>query len=128
MILITGGAYQGKLKFVEEHFKPDKIIDGSDCILSIPENAECVINYHELIKRLMIENSDTVEFTKKFCNKNQNAAVIMNEVGSGIIPIEKSEREWRENVGKCGCIIAEKANKVIRMTCGIPTVIKGELT
>ena len=128
MILIMGGVAQGKLKFVMEHFRPKVIINGADCVLSIPKNAECVINYHELIKRLMHENEDTAAFTKKFCTENQNALIIMNEVGSGIIPIEKSEREWRENVGKCGCIIAEKADTVIRITCGIPAVIKGKLT
>lgn len=128
MILITGGASQGKLKFVTEHFRPKEIINGADCDLSIPKNAECAINYHELIRRLMHENADTAAFTRKFCAENQNAVIIMNEVGSGIIPIEKSEREWRENVGKCGCIIAESASAVIRMTCGIPTVIKGNLT
>ncbi len=128
MILITGGAAQGKLKFVMEHFRPKETINGADCVLSIPKNAECVINYHELIKRLMHENADTAVFTKKFCTENQNAVIIMNEIGGGIIPIEKSEREWRENVGKCGCIIAEKADTVIRITCGIPAVIKGKLT
>ena len=127
MILITGGASQGKLKFVTEHFRPKEIINGADCDLFIPKNAECVINYHVLIKRLMHENADTTAFTKKICTENQNALIIMNEVGSGIIPMEKSEREWREKVGKCGCIIAERADTVIRMTCGIPTVIKGKL-
>lgn len=126
MILVTGGKSQGKLKFVIEHFKPNEIIDGSDCVLSILKNAECVMNYQLLIKRLMLENRDTVEFTKKFCAENQNAVIIMNEVGSGIIPIEKLEREWRENVGRCGCIIAKNSDTVIRMTCGIPTVIKGK--
>lgn len=126
MILVTGGKSQGKLKFVMERFQPNEIIDGSDCVLSLPQNVECVMNYHLLIKRLMFENTDTVEFTKKLCAENQNAVIIMNEVGSGIIPIEKSERKWRENVGKCGCIIAEKSDTVIRMTCGIPTVIKGK--
>lgn len=126
MILVTGGKSQGKLKFVIEHFKPNEIIDGSDCVLSILKNAECVMNYQLLIKRLMLENRDTVEFTKKFCAENQNAVIIMNEVGSGIIPIEKLERKWRENVGRCGCIIAKNSDTVIRMTCGIPTVIKGK--
>lgn len=128
MIMVTGGAAQGKLKFVTENFRPKEIINGADCVLSVPKKAECVINYHELIKRLMLENADTAAFTKKFCAENQNAVIIMNEVGSGIIPMEKSERQWRENVGKCGCIIAERADTVIRITCGIPTVIKGKLT
>ena len=87
MILVTGGKSQGKLKFVIEHFKPNEIIDGSDCVLSILKNAECVMNYQLLIKRLMLENRDTVEFTKKFCAENQNAVIIMNEVGLSLIHI-----------------------------------------
>lgn len=126
MIFVTGGTSQGKLQFVVEHFKPTSIIDGSECITSILINAECVINYHLLIKQLMLEKMDTAEFTKKFCAENPNAVIVMNEIGCGIIPIEKGEREWRENVGRCGCIIVEKADTVIRMTCGIPTVIKGQ--
>ena len=106
MVFVIGGAAQGKIKFVMEHFKPIAIVDGSDCFLSIPQNSACIIHYHLLI--------------------NPNAVIVMNEIGCGIIPLEKNEREWRENVGRCGCIIAEKASIVIRMTCGIPTVIKGQ--
>ena len=126
MVFVIGGAAQGKIKFVMEHFKPIAIVDGSDCFLSIPQNSACIIHYHLLIKRLMLEKMDTAEFTRKFCSENPNAVIVMNEIGCGIIPLEKNEREWRETVGRCGCIIAEKASIVIRMTCGIPTVIKGQ--
>ena len=51
----------------------------------------------------------------------------MDEIGCGIVPIEKTERMLRELTGQCGCIIAEHADCVIRMTCGVPAVLKGEL-
>lgn len=127
MILITGGAAQGKQKFAMEYLGLTKIVDGSDCDFSEIKNIECITNYHTIVKRLINENINAVEFTKKFCMENQNAAVIICEVGSGIVPIDKNEREWREIVGRCGCIIAERSDTVIRMICGIPTVIKGEL-
>jgi len=31
----------------------------------------------------------------------------MDEIGNGIIPIEKSERIWREEAGKVGCYVTE---------------------
>ena len=49
----------------------------------------------------------------------------MDEIGCGIVPMEKSERVWRENAGRCGCIIAANSVKVIRIVCGIPDIIKG---
>ena len=52
---------------------------------------------------------------------------IINEIGCGIIPLEKSERIWREQTGRAGTVIAKNSDTVVRIICGIPTVIKGEL-
>ena len=51
--------------------------------------------------------------------------IVMDEVGSGIVPMEKADRLWREACGRCGCMIAARADRVIRLVCGIPTIIKG---
>ena len=69
-----------------------------------------------------MQGTDPLEFTKNL----DMPIVIMNEIGSGIIPLDKSEREWREISGRAGCIIADKAIEVVRVCCGIATVIKGE--
>lgn len=51
--------------------------------------------------------------------------VICNEVGCGIIPSEKNEREYREAVGRIACCIAKKADVVYRVEAGIASRIKG---
>ena len=48
----------------------------------------------------------------------------MNDVGSGIVPMEKSERVYRENVGRAGCYIAKRADVVVRVSCGCGMEIK----
>jgi len=53
--------------------------------------------------------------------------VICNEVGSGIIPVDRKTRLGREAVGRLCVLLAKKADAVVRMGCGIPNIIKGEL-
>ena len=87
----------------------------------------------EMCKRNGLENVYVHPFydgrdTPPASGKDYLQALIdkMNEIGCGIIPLEKSERKWREITGRAGCIIAERAETVYRVCCGIATVIKGE--
>jgi adenosyl cobinamide kinase/adenosyl cobinamide phosphate guanylyltransferase len=50
--------------------------------------------------------------------------VICNEVGSGVIPAERREREAREKTGRLCILLAQKAEKVVRLVSGIPTILK----
>ena len=54
-------------------------------------------------------------------------AVIATEIGGGVVPTDREEREARERAGRLSCLLAERAEAVVRVFCGIPTVIKGEL-
>ena len=127
MIFITGGAAQGKRTFAREKLGINVFSDGAAAQYEELFGAVCITDYQLLVRRLMNEGTDPAAFTERLCAEGKLSAVIMNEVGCGIVPIEKDERLWRENCGRCGCILAEKADAVIRMVCGIPTVIKGEL-
>lgn len=126
MILITGGAFQGKTQYVLAHTNYN-IVDGSLCSLTDLKSTKILHNYHILIRRLMETDSDAVMFTKQFYTHNPDCIVILNEIGCGIIPMDKNERIWRETVGTCGCILAEHASSVIRLVCGIPIALKGDL-
>lgn len=129
MKFIIGGAYQGKKNFAINRLNIDEkdIYDAS-----IPDdykifNSKCVYNYHMLIKNLIFKDIDSIGFTENLLLKNKNIVIIMNEIGCGIVPIDRKERFWREMCGKCGCIIAGKSEIVIRVVCGTGIAIKGEL-
>ena len=49
------------------------------------------------------------------------------EVGGGVVPMDAEERAGREAAGRLACLLAERADCVVQMFCGIPTVLKGEL-
>lgn len=124
MVFVTGGAYQGKTAFVKAHFGIDEkdIIHGGD-ISGLLEKAVCIAEYHLFVRRLIREGADPLKVTEGL----DADVVIMDEIGSGIIPLDREERSYREAVGMAGCMLAAKADKVIRVICGIPQTIKGTL-
>ena len=127
MRLITGGAYQGKLDFAIKNYNINtaEIANGESFNIADLSNIRCINNYHLLVKKLLENDENPISATSEIISENPDIIIIINEIGSGIIPLERSERIWREQVGKVGCLLAEKADTVERITCGIAVRIKG---
>ena len=53
--------------------------------------------------------------------------VIATEVGGGVVPVDREERAAREAAGRLACLLARRADAVVRVFCGIPVVLKGKL-
>ncbi|MDO4614462.1 MAG: bifunctional adenosylcobinamide kinase/adenosylcobinamide-phosphate guanylyltransferase [Lachnospiraceae bacterium] len=106
MILITGGASSGKHAYAREHF-PDR---------------EVISDYEKLIREQMKKGIDPLQEAEKL--SGGQLVVILAEIGSGLVPLDREERIYRETVGRCGCIIASHAEQVIRVTCGIGVRIR----
>lgn len=104
LILVVGGAYQGKTHFAKTFGLP-------------------VINsLHKTIKTALQNGKNANTTVAKLILKD--CVVVCDEVGCGIIPASKQERDYRENVGRIVCDLAKKADKVFRVDAGIETRIK----
>lgn len=123
MILIIGGAYQGKTDYARS-IGIDDICDGGAEDLHRVWEHSAVNNFQMLIKRQLEDGLDPLEEAEKLLQKNPDIVIISTEIGGGIVPMEKSERLWREAVGKTCCFLARKSRRVVRVICGIPTIIK----
>ncbi len=130
MILIIGGACQGKKKFAQELSGMDEpafssnMADGAD---DCPEDAwkkRFLIGFHQWIRRTLEEGKDPEEFVRQVI-KAGTEIVTMDEIGCGIVPIERAERDYREAAGRAGQMLAGHARQVYRVVCGIPVKIKG---
>lgn len=104
MILVVGGAYQGKTEYAREHFK---------------EGYQLMDAYHEVIRRQLQEGKNPLEEAGRLLQKENNLVIISNEVGCGLVPIDEGERSYRECVGRVNCFLAQQAEQVIRVVCGI---------
>ncbi|MCL2574409.1 MAG: bifunctional adenosylcobinamide kinase/adenosylcobinamide-phosphate guanylyltransferase [Defluviitaleaceae bacterium] len=115
MILIIGGAYQGKLEYAQSrfgHMQDIKIVKYVD----------------KWLLELVRENADITQATEQFLADNINNIVICNDISCGIVPTDPILRGWREEVGRFMAILAKHSNEVVRLYCGIPITLKGENT
>ena len=53
--------------------------------------------------------------------------LIATELGGGVVPMDPAQRLAREAAGRLACLLAERAETVIRVCCGLPQALKGEL-
>ena len=113
MVLIVGGEGAGKRSYARSLGFADT--DMADAVI---DGRSVVYNVQDMV---MAEPSRVDELVAQLSEK---AAVICNEVGSGIIPQEAKKREARVAVGRLCCVLAQRADRVVRVVCGLPIVIK----
>lgn len=119
MILVIGGAGQGKLAAALRNTGYTE----AD-VTTTPGADRPVLNgMADAVRAALAAGEAQEQILSKLL---RHAVVICDEVGCGVVPMERFEREWRENVGRICCVLAEKSDVVVRIFCGIPMVLKGE--
>lgn len=102
MLFVTGPLYSGKRTFAA-HFGGRKIFDVQTLAAAAPD-------LEKLADELAAYD-----------------VVIATEIGGGIVPMDAGERAAREAAGRLACLLAARADCVVELFCGLPTVLKGEL-
>ena len=74
----------------------------------------------------VINGRDAMEFFKKNIEVFKDKIIISDDLSSGIVPLKKEDRKWREETGKVLQFLTSKSNKVTRVFCGLPMVLKDE--
>lgn len=110
MILIVGGAFQGKRTFAEK--------------LASEKTYTIINDFHNQIRTLLEHEENVEAYLCKLLAEDKNVIVTMDEVGSGVVPMESFDRRYRDAVGKAGQYLAKEADAVYRVVCGIGVRIK----
>lgn len=110
MKLYIGGYAQGKLSYVQQKHKGEK--------------APIVNDLHLWVKQLLKEQKPAEEIVLQYYKEHPDCIFICDEIGNGIVPMEAEEREYRERVGRLLITLAEEAETVERIICGIGQKIK----
>ncbi len=58
----------------------------------------------------------------------EREVVIATEVGGGVVPADAGERAAREAAGRLSCLLAQRAERVVRVFCGLPMDLKNRGT
>ena len=114
MKLVIGGYAQGKLEFALQRYKEEKwaVFDGrlpsEKQLQELCKQKKKVIIYHFhnwIRERILQEGNPEEEI-------------------NGIVPIDVFEREYRERTGRILVTLANQADEVVRVICGIGQKIK----
>jgi adenosylcobinamide kinase/adenosylcobinamide-phosphate guanylyltransferase len=128
MILITGGAHQGKLNFAKtlaaKSFEETILLDGEHLTEETSVKAAIISRFHLYIRILLTKGHPVKEEVKRFLAQNPDVILTVTELGCGIVPMDAFDRQYRETVGRICCMLAEEAQAVYRVTCGIGIKIK----
>ena len=103
MLFVTGPLYSGKRTFAQQ-FSGRRIAD-----------VQALAAKSENLAKLADELTANYDI------------ILATEVGGGVVPMDAAERAAREAAGRLACLLAARADCVVQLFCGIPTVLKGEL-
>ena len=124
MILVFGGAYNGKKDFIKEKFNinEEDIFYCSDGEIDFSKKVICGL--HKFTYNNTLKNKSSLEYIKENINLFKDKIIISDEISSGIVPLKKEDRIWREETGRCLQYLSKESSYVYRIFCGIPTIIK----
>ena len=109
MILITGPMWSGKRALAKQLLHGDEAAFETRCACEVQSLAAGREDLEALADEL-----------------TQYEIVTASELGGGVVPVDAQARENRERAGRLACLLAARADTVIRVFCGIPKVLKGE--
>ncbi|MBS7007389.1 bifunctional adenosylcobinamide kinase/adenosylcobinamide-phosphate guanylyltransferase [Anaerostipes sp.] len=127
MILIIGGAFQGKKRYAEEilGILPEQMADGAVCGEGEIDTCRCMFHFQDWVRRRMPETEDWEREAERIVQANPDVVLIADELGCGIVPADAADRKFREMEGRLLTCLAKESREVHRVVCGIGTVIKG---
>lgn len=127
MKLVLGGYAQGKLEYVLSEYKLQEpvALDGAWPAPGSLQGKQLVVNhFHQWVKSRISEGGCPEEEISGLLDAYRDCIIICDEVGNGIVPAGSAEREYRERVGRILILLAQRAEEVERVICGIGQKIK----
>lgn len=120
MKLYIGGAYNGQTELAQA----ESGLTPVPCTPETALHAPAIGDFHLLIRQVLAQGGDARAFVQALLAENPGVLVVSDEIGLGIVPLDPFQRRWREETGRALCALAEQAERVTRVYCGIPRRLK----
>ena len=118
MILIIGGAFQGKLDFAKEN------LGVTDCFTCIGPEIDFSRGCVRKLETFAACHEDPVAYFEAHREQWQDSILILRDIFCGVVPCSPEEREWRQEAGRLAQYLSRKATRVSRIFCGLEQRLK----
>lgn len=124
MILIIGGAYQGKLEYAMRQYGLEKE-DVYTCTgAEVDFSARCIHGLEAFTEACVRQGTDAVVFFEEQKDAWKESILICRDISGGVVPIEAELRAWRQMNGRLCQYLAANAENVSRIYCGLEQKLK----
>ena len=127
MILIFGGAYQGKLGYARDNFKIKTVFDCSkelDRGVEPNLSADAITGLEAFVLACTRSGIEAADWFRERLDQWQDKILIIQDQSQGIVPVDAEQRAAREMNGRLMIYLAGEADEVYRVFCGIGRRIK----
>ena len=122
MTLIFGGAYMGKRDYAKQNCGVTAI---EACAEGMPAfDSGCVAGLEQFSLHCARQGKDAAAELESRKALWQDAVLIVRDISCGVVPLDATERLWREENGKMLRMLTGHADRVIRIWYGLPQVLK----
>jgi adenosylcobinamide kinase/adenosylcobinamide-phosphate guanylyltransferase len=124
MILIYGGAFQGKTEYAISQYK----LEQQDIFFcesnEIDFSKKAINGLHIYIYEALKSETDPEQYMRDNLAKLKDKIILCDDISCGVVPLTALERKWRECVGRCMRLLTSESDSVIRIFCGLPQILK----
>ncbi|MGM9605697.1 MAG: bifunctional adenosylcobinamide kinase/adenosylcobinamide-phosphate guanylyltransferase [Faecousia sp.] len=124
MKLIIGGAYQGKRDFAKAAFHLTDAHIFTCSGEAIDFSAPCIDKIEEFTLACVNAGKNPVEVFQNNKPLWENSVLICQDIFCGVVPIDATMRQWRQETGRLCQYLAKHADSVSRIFCGLEQKLK----
>ncbi|MBR2048119.1 MAG: bifunctional adenosylcobinamide kinase/adenosylcobinamide-phosphate guanylyltransferase [Oscillospiraceae bacterium] len=120
MILIIGGAYQGKLDFAKEQFGITEADIHTCADGQIDFSRRCI----DKVEAFAACHPDPIGYFEENRAAWQDSILILQDIFCGVVPMGAENRVWRQKTGRLAQYLTREAAQVSRIFCGLEQRLK----
>ena len=128
MHIVFGGIFNGKRKYVKEHFLPTLVVDNNLARATAQQQTLSIENFWHLIDPYIAE--DEVTASEKVMTEIRRLALhnkvicVCDDVSRGVVPMDAVERKKRDILGRLYQQLFSEATTITRIWYGLPEKMK----
>jgi len=124
MLFVFGGAYQGAEDYALEITGEERILTLDESMHEIDFSARVIAGLDKFVLGCVRRGESAGEYFAAHAEEWQHCALVGVDFSCGVVPMDAELRLWREENGRLNNYLSGKADRVVRMFCGIAQVLK----
>lgn len=124
MTFIFGGAHQGMEEYAQENCHAEQILRLMEQDREIDFTAQAIAGLEQFVLGCVKRGESASAYFQAHADEWQDAVLIGMDFSCGVVPMDAQLRLWRDENGRLNNYLSGAADKVVRMFCGLPQMLK----